>query len=98
MSADADRQRRGPGRDARRRREPRSPAVADHLIPAAHGMPSAADVVGDARLRFVLARPAATSRSRSGERSARSSGDGRGGPARDASSATSPTTSPPCSR
>ena len=33
-------------------------AVADHLIPAAHGMPSAADVVGDARLRFVLlARP-----------------------------------------
>ena len=33
-------------------------AVADHLIPAAHGMPSAGDVVGDARLRFVLtARP-----------------------------------------
>jgi hypothetical protein len=33
-------------------------AVADHLIPAAHGMPSAAAVVGDARLRFVLdARP-----------------------------------------
>jgi len=33
-------------------------AVADHLIPAAHGMPSAADVVGDDRLRFVLtARP-----------------------------------------
>ncbi len=33
-------------------------AVADHLIPAAHGMPSARDVVGDARLRFVLeARP-----------------------------------------
>ena len=29
-------------------------AVAGHLIPAAHGMPSAADVVGDARLRFVL--------------------------------------------
>lgn len=29
-------------------------AVADHLIPAAHGMPSAADVVGDTRLRFVL--------------------------------------------
>ena len=28
--------------------------VAGHLIPAAHGMPSAADVVGDARLRFVL--------------------------------------------
>jgi hypothetical protein len=33
-------------------------AVAGHLIPAAHGMPSAADVVGDDRLRFVLnARP-----------------------------------------
>jgi hypothetical protein len=28
--------------------------VADHLIPAAHGMPSAADVVTDDRLRFVL--------------------------------------------
>ena len=33
-------------------------AVADHLIPAAHGMPSAAAVVDEARLRFVLtARP-----------------------------------------
>ena len=33
-------------------------AVAGHLIPAAHGMPSAAEVVTDARLRFVLtARP-----------------------------------------
>lgn len=33
-------------------------AVADHLIPEAHGMPSAGVVVGDARLRFVLnARP-----------------------------------------
>jgi len=33
-------------------------AVADRLIPEAHGMPSAAAVVGDARLRFVLtARP-----------------------------------------
>lgn len=32
--------------------------VADYLIPEAHGMPSAGDVVGDARLRFVLqARP-----------------------------------------
>lgn len=32
--------------------------VAGHLVPAAHGMPSAANVVGDARLRFVLtARP-----------------------------------------
>jgi hypothetical protein len=32
--------------------------IADHLIPEAHGMPSAGDVVGDARLRFVLrARP-----------------------------------------
>ena len=29
-------------------------AVADHLIPTAHGMPSAGDVVGDARLAFVL--------------------------------------------
>jgi len=29
-------------------------AVADHLIPAAHGMPSAAEVVTDARVRFVL--------------------------------------------
>jgi hypothetical protein len=33
-------------------------AVADRLIPAAHGMPSAADVLTDERLRFVLtARP-----------------------------------------
>lgn len=33
-------------------------AVAGHLIPAAHGMPSAGEVVGEARLRFVLrARP-----------------------------------------
>jgi hypothetical protein len=33
-------------------------AVAGQLIPAAHGMPSARDVVGDARLRFALtARP-----------------------------------------
>ena len=33
-------------------------AVADHLIPAAHGMPSAGAVVQEARLRFVLeARP-----------------------------------------
>ena len=33
-------------------------AVADHLIPAAHGMPSAADVLTRDRLRFVLnARP-----------------------------------------
>ena len=33
-------------------------AVAGHLIPAAHGMPSAGDVVDDTRLRFVLtARP-----------------------------------------
>jgi hypothetical protein len=29
-------------------------AVADHLIPAAHGMPSAAEIVTDERLRFVL--------------------------------------------
>ena len=28
--------------------------VADHLIPAAHGMPSAADVLTDDRIRFVL--------------------------------------------
>ena len=33
-------------------------AVADHLIPAAHGMPSAAEIVTDERLLFVLrARP-----------------------------------------
>jgi hypothetical protein len=33
-------------------------AVADHLIPSAHGMPSAADVVTDDRINFVLsARP-----------------------------------------
>jgi hypothetical protein len=33
-------------------------AVAEHLIPAAHGMPSAAHVIDDTRLRFVLtARP-----------------------------------------
>jgi hypothetical protein len=33
-------------------------AVADRLIPAAHGMPSAAEVLSDERLRFVLnARP-----------------------------------------
>jgi hypothetical protein len=33
-------------------------AVAEHLIPAAHGMPSAGEIVGDVRLRFVLgARP-----------------------------------------
>jgi hypothetical protein len=33
-------------------------AIADQLIPAAHGMPSAADVLSDDRLRFVLnARP-----------------------------------------
>ena len=33
-------------------------AIASHLIPAAHGMPAAGDVVGEARLAFVLeARP-----------------------------------------
>jgi hypothetical protein len=33
-------------------------AIADRLIPAAHGMPSAAEVLSDDRLRFVLdARP-----------------------------------------
>jgi hypothetical protein len=33
-------------------------AIADHLIPAAHGMPSAAEIVTDDRIRFVLrARP-----------------------------------------
>ena len=33
-------------------------AVADHLIPEAHGMPSAGKVIGEAGLRFVLgARP-----------------------------------------
>jgi hypothetical protein len=30
-------------------------AVADRLIPAAHGMPSAADILTDDRLRFVFA-------------------------------------------
>jgi hypothetical protein len=30
-------------------------AIADHLIPAAHGMPSAGEVVSEERLRFVLA-------------------------------------------
>ena len=29
--------------------------IADHLIPAAHGMPSAAEVLSDGRLRFVFA-------------------------------------------
>ncbi len=29
-------------------------AVAGHLVPAAHGMPSAGEVVGAARIRFVL--------------------------------------------
>lgn len=29
-------------------------AIADHLIPAAHGMPSAGEVVSDDRLQFVL--------------------------------------------
>lgn len=33
-------------------------AIAERLIPAAHGMPSAAEIVGDDRLRFALkARP-----------------------------------------
>jgi hypothetical protein len=33
-------------------------AIADHLIPAAHGMPSAAEILTDDRVRFVLgARP-----------------------------------------
>lgn len=41
-----------------RDRRARFAAIAAYLIPAAHGMPSAGDVVGDARLRFVLnARP-----------------------------------------
>jgi hypothetical protein len=40
--------------DARRRLA----AIADHLIPEAHGMPSAGSIVDEARLRFVLtARP-----------------------------------------
>jgi len=38
--------------DATRRRT--LDAVADRLIPAAHGMPSAAEVLDDERLRFVL--------------------------------------------
>ena len=33
-------------------------AIADHLVPAAHGMPSAAEIVSDERIAFVLrARP-----------------------------------------
>ena len=53
-----------PGADGRADRDPLAAldaggretfaAIADLLIPAAHGMPSAADVVGDDRLRFVL--------------------------------------------
>ncbi len=39
-------------------RRARFSAVAAHLIPDAHGMPSAGDVIDDVRLRFVLrARP-----------------------------------------
>ena len=41
-------------------------AVADHLIPAAHGMPSAAEVVTDDRLRFVLTRAAGPRRAAPG--------------------------------
>ena len=38
-------------------------ALAARLIPAAHGMPSAGDVIDDRRLRFVLeARPDLSSR------------------------------------
>jgi hypothetical protein len=50
----------GTGDDASLSAEERTTfaAIADHLIPAAHGMPSAAEVVSDDRLRFVLrARP-----------------------------------------
>ena len=48
-------------------------SVADHLIPAAHGMPSAADVLTDDRLRFVLDGAAGPRSSRSGRRSGRTS-------------------------
>lgn len=45
-----------PGFDATRRAT--FAAIADLLIPAAHGMPSAGEVIGENRLRFVLtARP-----------------------------------------
>ncbi len=45
-------------------------SVADHLIPAAHGMPSAAEVLTDDRLRFVLtARPDLAERIRTALRS-----------------------------
>ena len=50
-------------------------AVAGQLIPAAHGMPSAADVVGDARLRFVLTHASRPRSSRSGPRSGPGSGE-----------------------
>ena len=57
-------------------------AIADHLIPAAHGMPSAAEVVTDDRLRFVLrARPdlgraaAGSTPPRAGCRRRRAAGD-----------------------
>ncbi len=35
-------------------RRARLTAIAAHLIPAAHGMPSAGSVIDDVRLRFVL--------------------------------------------
>ena len=77
------RRERGPDRRSARTRPrtldpergaPSFAAVAGHLIPAAHGMPSAADVVGDAG-SGSCSRAAATSSSRCGPRSARSSGD-----------------------
>ena len=53
---DRRRSRRDAGPTTRAAR--RFAAVADHLIPAAHGMPSAAEVVNDERIEFVLrARP-----------------------------------------
>jgi hypothetical protein len=43
-----------PSADVGRERLATLAAVAEHLIPAAHGMPSAAAIVTEARLRFVL--------------------------------------------
>ena len=42
-----------PAVDLGRERLARLAAIADHLIPAAHGMPSAAAVISEPRLRFV---------------------------------------------
>ena len=60
------RPRRRPTRSRpRRRRRATFAAVADHLIPAAHGMPSAGDVVDDDAARGSCSAPGPTSSSRS---------------------------------